>query len=74
MKHKCHAIGCTVKTHYSLLMCLKHWELVPSVIKDKIRKEFNPEQLYGRVRPSGAWLKAARMAIMAVKELEKNDE
>lgn len=69
--HKCHAINCNVKTHPSMLMCLDHWEKVPDGIKKTIIKEFNPDQCRGFVRPTGKYLKAARLAIMAIKEIEK---
>lgn len=70
--HKCHIPGCSIKVHPTMLMCLPHWDKVPNEIKIEIRKEFNPDQCRGLVRPSRKWLKAARAAINHVRDSESD--
>lgn len=70
-KHTCHAIGCREAVPPKLLMCKRHWEMVPQKIRTAIVVNFNPDQCRGRARPSLVWLKYAREAINYVQNLER---
>lgn len=70
MDHKCHAFECSRSVERSLLMCKKHWALVPTDIQVRVKTHFRTEQCTGKVRPSHEWLKAAREAINFITKLE----
>lgn len=72
MSHKCHVNNCTTPVAPRLLMCRKHWEIVPADLKARVLNTFNPQQCSGRVRPSTEWLKAAREALNYVAKATGN--
>lgn len=70
MKHHCHVNKCQTRTEPRLLMCARHWAMVPIEMRADVNKAFNPEQCSKRVRPSMEWLTAARAALNYVAKLE----
>lgn len=68
-EHKCHAIGCQNPVQPALLMCLKHWKMVPTAIKRKVWSHFRREQCDDK-KLSEEWLIAAKEAIQAVRKKE----
>ncbi len=70
--HKCHAYLCEKPVQPRMLMCKKHWTMVPAEIQARVKDNFIPEQCSGKIRPSMEWLKAAREAINHVTKAEGN--
>lgn len=69
MAHHCHAINCETPTHPSKFMCAHHWEMVPSILKQKIYASYRDGQCADK-RPSREWIVATLAARKHVKELE----
>lgn len=67
--HLCHAIGCPVAVPRRMLMCPKHWRMVPKVLQDSVWDAYVPGQ-ERRMDPTGAYLNAAMAAVNAVAEKE----
>ncbi len=67
MKHYCHAYKCQTEVPPEMLMCRRHWGMVPSKLKSRVKKEYQRGQCETR-QVSVEWLKAAREAINAVRE------
>jgi hypothetical protein len=67
--HLCHAKGCKTPVPPRLLMCGKHWRLVPRPLQQAVWRHYRPGQEVDK-EPTGAYLDAAQMAIEAV---EKRD-
>ena len=65
MTHTCHARGCTTTVPPRLLMCRRHWRMVPRPLQDAVWDAYAPGQ-ERRKDPSPAYLDAARAAIDAV--------
>lgn len=65
MGHHCHARGCTKEVKPELLMCLRHWKMVPKPLQLEVWKHYRPGQCDDK-NPSEAWHKAADAAIAAV--------
>jgi len=36
MTHHCHALGCTLRSPSSLLLCPRHWSLVPRTLREAV--------------------------------------
>jgi hypothetical protein len=68
--HTCHAFDCKRPIPRRLLMCPAHWALVPSNLQAEIYRLYQPGQEQGKVRPSPAWIRAARIAQFTVKAAE----
>jgi len=68
--HECHAIGCRVPVRPELLMCPKHWRMVPYSIRVRVCLTYRPGQATEK-NPSREWIDAARKAIAAVADLER---
>lgn len=70
--HTCHAEGCEVRVPPRMLMCGRHWRMVPYGLKLAVWAEYQPgqERLDGTAFPTEDYLGAARDAIdsVAVKE------
>lgn len=69
MAHTCHALGCEVEVKPELLMCRKHWGMVPAKLKREVWKHYRAGQCDDK-RPSKEWRQAANEAIIAVAEKE----
>ena len=65
MSHHCHAAGCTVKTPPKLLMCRRHWYMVPAPLRALVWKHYRAGQERDK-RPSKEYLAVAFQAIKAV--------
>jgi len=68
--HTCHAHGCTKHVSPELLMCRRHWKLVPKALKKAVFRHYRPGQEIHK-RPSDDYLVAAANAINAVAEIEQ---
>lgn len=66
MRHTCHARRCDRVVPRSMLMCRKHWAMVPASLKQQVLVHYQTGQELGQVRPSVAYLKAAGDAIESV--------
>jgi len=67
--HRCHAIDCTTQVHPRMLMCRRHWYMVPKDLRDRVWREYRDGQERTK-RPSEAYLAAAKAAIEAVASRE----
>lgn len=68
--HTCHAKNCKVVTPPKMLMCRRHWYLVPKALRDRVWATYQTGQEVGRVRPSREYFAAVREAIDAVEQAE----
>lgn len=74
--HLCHAEGCPFKVPPKMLMCRKHWAMVPRAIQRAVWNSYTPGQCDWPTnpttapKPSNDWLRAATGAIRAVAEKE----
>lgn len=70
--HTCHAIGCSAGCPPRHLMCRRPWAMVPPAIRREVNRTFNPHQCRQgpKVRPTREWMRAARSAITAVRDIE----
>lgn len=66
-EHKCHAIGCDVVVAPRLLMCFKHWSMVPKYLQDLVYKWYVPGQEITKT-PSQQYLRFAEKAIESVEK------
>lgn len=65
MSHRCHATGCLKAVPPEMWGCRRHWFMVPKKIRDEIWRTYRPGQC-DDLKPSGAYLRAARSAVVAV--------
>lgn len=72
MTHHCHARGCTEPLRPELLMCSKHWKMVPMDLKKLVWANYRPGQSDDK-NPSPRYVEAAKAAIEAValREVER---
>lgn len=70
LHHRCHATGCEALVDPRLLMCGRHWRLVPRVLQRRIWATYVAGQEI-RKDPTDAYLEAMRAAIEAVAETER---
>lgn len=70
MTHVCHADGCKVAVPPSMLMCLRHWRMVPRALQSAVWRTYRNGQEIDK-RPSPAYMIARRAAVQAVAEKEK---
>lgn len=70
--HLCHANRCTTPVPPKMLMCPKHWIMVPQELKKEVWAYYRPGQERDK-QPSKLWMRAAKNAIEYVqkKELEE---
>lgn len=71
MDHHCHARNCHVPVPRAMLMCKKHWFMVPREIRNLVWMYYQPGQEEGRATPSRTWHDAADRAIAHVFQKEK---
>jgi hypothetical protein len=69
-RHTCHANGCNNSVPPRMLMCLRHWRMVPRPLQQAVWATYVPGQEI-RKDPTGNYLDAARAAINAVAERER---
>lgn len=65
MIHRCHAIGCKQQCRPALLMCRRHWLMVPKALKTQVLAHYRPGQEDDKA-PSRNYIEAATAAIKAV--------
>lgn len=65
VKHTCHAIGCNLIVPPRMLMCLRHWRMVPKALQADVWATYRPGQEIDK-QPSEAYRLAQRAAIDAV--------
>lgn len=65
MTHTCHAKNCTASVPPEMLMCRKHWYMVPAPLRAKVWAAYRAGQCDDK-QPSRAYLLAAGDAIAAV--------
>jgi hypothetical protein len=63
--HTCHAIGCTRVVMPELLMCGRHWRMVPRLLQKLVWAHYRPGQCDDK-DASKEWVVAANAAIHAV--------
>ena len=69
MVHLCHAHGCEASVPPRMLMCRKHWGMVPRALQREIWKHFRPGQEIDK-SPSAAYRQAQQAAIASVASRE----
>lgn len=70
MPHTCHAENCTVPVPPKMLMCRRHWYMVPVALRRAVWAEYRPGQEIDK-RPSADYMAVQRAAIEAVAEKEE---
>lgn len=63
--HTCHAIACGKPTTPKVLMCFKHWNMVPKDLQIRVWQTYRPGQEKTKVI-SKEYMEARRQAIVAV--------
>ncbi len=69
MSHACHAHGCKVDVPPRMLMCRKHWRMVPRRLQQQVWAHYEEGQ-EDRKDPTTAYLDAADAAIESVYDQE----
>ena len=69
-EHHCHARGCMVTTKPEMLMCLRHWRMVPRDLQRRVWATYRAGQC-DDMEPSREWFTAADAAIAYVAERER---
>lgn len=64
-RHLCHAEGCLTAVPPRLLMCLKHWRLVPADLQNEVWRTYRRGQEVSK-DPSGEYMIAQKAAVEAV--------
>jgi hypothetical protein len=65
VKHACHARGCDIAVPPKMLMCLRHWRMVPRLVQARVWAAYRPGQEV-RKDPSGEYMLAYNAAVDAV--------
>lgn len=67
--HLCHAVDCSERIPPKLLMCGRHWYMVPQGLRREVWRAYRPGQEVDKA-PSQEWIDVARQAInfVALKE------
>jgi hypothetical protein len=68
--HRCHAIGCEIPVEPKLLMCFRHWKMVPKFLQKEIWRWYRPGQEVDK-KPSREYMAVQKLAIEAVAFLER---
>jgi hypothetical protein len=69
MKHVCHATGCNVPVPPAMLMCRKHWFMVPKPIQNEVWRAYRPGQEVTK-DPSEDYMRAYQRAVASVEQRE----
>lgn len=69
--HHCHARNCYVKTRPEMLMCRRHWFMVPKKLRDAVWATYSPGQCDGTAEITREWHDAADAAIEWVARREE---
>ncbi len=65
MNHTCHAHACEVPVPPRMLMCLRHWRMVPKKLQSAVWATYREGQEIDK-DPSDAYMLAQRAAVWAV--------
>jgi hypothetical protein len=65
MTHACAARGCELHVAREMLMCRRHWFMVPKRLRDRVWAAYR-----GHGAGASSWVEASNAAIAAVFELE----
>ncbi|AAN02136.1 gp82 [Mycobacterium phage Barnyard] len=68
-EHVCHALRCNTPVEPKLLMCARHWRMVPQALKDRVWATYRPGQEETK-DPSHEYVRAAMAAVNAVADKE----
>lgn len=68
-RHPCHASGCSMEVPPRMLMCRRHWRMVPRSLQDAVWATYVIGQ-EARKDPTAEYLEAARAAIDYVADRE----
>lgn len=63
--HHCHATRCRVSVPPEMLMCRRHWFMVPRDVRLKVWATYRQGQC-DDLNPSAAYCRAAKAAVVAV--------
>lgn len=74
MSHKCAAFNCQEIVPDRMLMCRRHWYMVPTRIRNDVWRHYKPGQESGKTEASLAYRYAIGEAISAVRIKERNNE
>lgn len=69
MPHACHALRCTTPVPPKMLMCKRHWFMVPKHLRDAVWAAYRPGQEADK-DPSASYVHTAMAAVRAVAERE----
>lgn len=64
-KHTCHAVGCAINVPPKLVMCPKHWRMVPLALQREVWRHYRVGQELDK-RPTFEYMVAQRAAVNAV--------
>lgn len=67
--HVCHALGCNVRVPPKMLMCRRHWYMVPKPLRDAVWGAYVPGQEI-RKDPTDEYMDVQRAAVDAVARKE----
>jgi hypothetical protein len=62
MRHTCHWPNCREDVPPALLMCLRHWQLLPEPVRYAVWAAYRPGQEVAK-DPSRAYVAAVRVAL-----------
>jgi hypothetical protein len=69
VKHTCHAAGCSASVPPKMLMCLRHWRMVPRDLQRAVWAAYVPGQEQ-RKDPTREYMVAHHLAVAAVASRE----
>jgi hypothetical protein len=69
MSHHCHATACKKSVPPEMLMCKRHWFMIPKPLRDRVWATYRPGQC-DDWKPSAAYCEAAKAAVIAVAQQE----
>lgn len=69
LRHYCHAVRCFVQVPPKMLMCKRHWTMVPRKLQKKVWDHYREGQEHNK-KPSSEYLMAAWSAIKSVGRIE----
>lgn len=70
MTHICHATGCSTPVPPRMLMCLKHWRMVPRSLQDRVWATYRVGQEIDK-QPSAEYLEVQKAAVDWVETAER---
>ncbi len=69
MRHTCHARNCEASVPPKMLMCLKHWRMVPRDLQKAVWREYVPgQEIRKDPTPEYMAVQAAAVDAVAAKE------